>query len=88
MRALGAVSASGHERVQVGIDVITGVPTLARPEMAEQHHHLVVERGHMLGVAVPVSAQGGSELRSSLVGEEQARTADLDYLVCSGNGVA
>src|SRR6476469_9466474 len=57
-------------------------------EMARQRHHLVVGRGHMSGVAVPVPAQGGSELRSSLVGEEQARAADFDYLVCAGNGVA
>ena len=44
--------------------------------------------GPVSGVAVPVAAQGGSQLACPLVGEEYARAVDLDDLVSAGNGVA
>ena len=44
--------------------------------------------GHLSGVAVPVAAQGGSQLACPLVGEEYAPAVDLDDLVGAWNGVA
>jgi hypothetical protein len=39
-------------------------------------------------VGIPMTAQRGSELRGSLIGEEQAAAVDLDHLGGAGDGVA